>query len=291
MIPLAQSQVPTPTLGAPPKAPPVQSAMPSAVPVPFKPVDAQNNIPSTSISGRVTPNNPATLQPTPAPVATPSTPQAPAPPVPLATSPTAAPYATASTNTPGGAFDYLTKTIAPGAGVDRLSLAKSNLENYNTATDPEYKASINEAAQGGAAAGQIGSGQLRTRIGDLALARTRDLSTQGTKFLNDATSGSIDDAYKNINIAQDQQRFQAGQQETAFSQAQRQQAMDEALRSGDFQRYYQLLQAGYQGNPSDTQLALAGDYGAQASDAGKSAGSLAGNAVLAGRKNPLPLAS
>lgn len=260
--------------------PPLQDsgAPPTARPMPFKPVNTQAAPPPKFGAPVAPPRQPAPVaQASPGPVA---------PNIPLATSQGAQPYANAQATVPGSNTDYLSKTITPGAGVDRLALATSNLKNYNEATDPEYKASINEAAQGGAAAGQIGSGMLRTRIGDLALARTRDLSTQGTKFLNDATAGSIDDSYRNIGIAQDQQKFQAGQQQTAFDQAQRQTAMDEALRSGDFQRYYQLLQAGYQGNPSDTQLALAGNAGAQASDAGKSAGALAGNAVLAGRKSP-----
>jgi hypothetical protein len=189
------------------------------------------------------------------------------------------PYAGLATNTPGSSTDYTNKTITPGAGVDRLALAKSNFENFKTATDPEYAATLREAGQSGAASGQVGSGMLRGRLGDIGVTRARDLQTAQTGFLNDATSGSIEDQYKNIGIAQQQQGFQQGQQQTAFDQQQRTQALEEALKSGDFQRYYQLLQAGYSGNPSDAQLALAGNYGQQAGAAGAAAGGLAAGAT------------
>jgi hypothetical protein len=167
-----------------------------------------------------------------------------------------------------------------------LALAKSNFENFAQSTDPEYQATLRDANTAGAGAGQLGSGMLRGRLGDIATTRARDLQTAATQNLNDATSGSIDDAYKNIGIAQQQQGFQQSQQQSAFSQQQQTQAMQEALKNGDFQRYYQLLQAGYQGNPADTQLALAGDYGSQSSAAGAAAGGLAGSAV----RRPPPIA-
>jgi hypothetical protein len=245
------------------------------------------------------PANPALKAPTGIPadarggqVSTALSPAAPAAasaaPLPLATSAGATPYAGITTNVPGSATDYTDKTITPGAGVDRLALAKSNFENFAQSTDPEYQATLRDANQAAAGAGQIGSGMLRGRLGDIATTRSRDLQTAATSNLNSATSGSIDDAYKNLGIAQQQQGVQIGQQQSAFDQQQRKQALDEALRNGDFQRYYQLLQAGEAGSPADTQLALAGDYGKQSSAAGQSAGSLAGSAV---RNNQIPLAA
>lgn len=202
-------------------------------------------------------------------------PSAPSPtPIPLATAPGGSPYATMNDNKPGGAFDYLTKTIAPGPGTDRLALAKSNFQNFSDSTDPEFKASLRDASTQAAGAGQIGSGMARGRLGDIGLARTRDLETAKTGFLNDATAGSIEDAYRNVGIAQQQQGFQGDQQKTAFDQAQRQSQLDEALRNGDFARYIAILQAGESGNPSDTGLALSGYYGNQAGAAGASAADL-----------------
>ena len=60
-------------------------------------------------------------------------------------------------------------------------------------TDPEYKAALRDASQQAAGAGQIGSGMARGRLGDIGLARTRDLQSAQTGFLNDATNNSIED--------------------------------------------------------------------------------------------------
>lgn len=229
------------------------------------------NVPG--ISGRVTPNNSAPAA-APPPASTP-TPGAPPPaPIPLATSSGASPYATASTNTPGGAFDYLTKTIAPGAGVDRLALAKSNFQNFKDSTEPEYEATLRKAGQSGAAAGQVGSGMLRGTLGDIGLSRTRDLQSAQTGFLNDATNGSIDDNYKNIGIAQQQQGFQSGQQQNAFGQGVTQAQLEEMLKSGAFGRASTTAGLGFEGNPSDTALSLSGYYGNQAGQAGAGAADL-----------------
>lgn len=269
MIPLASGPTPDPSASIPrPLAPP------KPTPLPLAGSPAPNAGGPPPIGGPPTPTPLASAQ-TPNAGLPPAGGQAGAPsPIPLATGSGASPYATATTNTPGSSTDYLNKTITPGAGVDRLALAKSNFENFRTSTEPEYQAALREAGQSGAASGQVGSGMLRGRLGDIGLARTRDLQSAETSNLNNATEGSIGDAYNNIGIAQQQQGFQAGQQGTAFDQAQRQKSLDEALRNGDFSRYMQLLQAGDAGNPSGVATDLAGYYGNQAGAAGSSAADL-----------------
>lgn len=99
--------------------------------------------------------------------------------------------APATTGTPA----IPTPTVAaPSAPVDRLSLAESNFENFNKATDPAYQASLRSATSAAAGAGQLGSGQLRTSYGDLANQRALALDTQRQQLVNDATTGSIADA-------------------------------------------------------------------------------------------------
>lgn len=208
-----------------------------------------------------------------------ATPPQGASPIPLATGGGASPYASVSTNTPGSATDYTNKTITPGAGVDRLALAKSNFENFAQSSEPEFQASLRDASQQAAGGGQIGSGMARGRLGDIGLAHARDLDTARTGFLNDATNGSIEDNYRNIGIAQQQQGFQQGQQENAFGQGITQQQIEEMLRNGSFGRNATMLGMGNQGNPSDMALQLAGIYGKQSSDAGQSAGSLLGSSA------------
>lgn len=294
-LPLAPSG-PTTQTGTPPApidgpAPPRQGAIGALSPLPIgapPPQTAQPMGTALAAPGRIL-TRMASGNPT-NPWMAPETPATPAPsqtPIPLATSgpsgdPGVAdpvPYANITKNIPGTASDYTDKTITPGAGVDRLALAKSNFENFALSTDPEFRASLNEANQAGAGAGQIGSGMLRGRLGDIGVTRARDLQTAATQNINDATQGSIADNYANLGIAQQQQGFQQNQQQTAFQQQQQTQLLQEALKNGDFQRYYQLLQAGNAGNPADTQLALSGNYGTQASAAGASAGSLASGAV------------
>lgn len=180
-----------------------------------------------------------------------------------------------------GAGDYTGKTIQPGASTDRFGIAKSRLDEFAKASDPYYQKSLRDATSQAAAGGRIGSGMLRTSLGDLAYNRDLQLDSAGKGFLNNALEGSIDDSYKNIGIAQQQQGFQSDQQKTAFDQAIRNEQLNEALRQGDFSRYYAILNAGEAGNPSDTALSLSNSYGNQASDAGQGAANLVGSAINA----------
>jgi hypothetical protein len=180
-----------------------------------------------------------------------------------------------------GAGDYTGKTIQPGAGVDRFGIAKSRLDEFAKASDPYFQKSLRDATSHAAAGGRVGSGMLRTSLGDLAYNRDLQINSAGNNFLNDALTGSIDDSYKNVGIAQQQQGFQSDQQKTAFDQAIREESLNEALRSGDFSRYYQILNAGEAGNPSATALSLSNSYGDQASQAGAGAANLVGSAINA----------
>lgn len=129
------------------------------------------------------------------------------------------PYATTTSNVgPGSTANYLGTTIQPGPATDRLALAKSNFETYSKATDPAYQKSLRDATAKAAGVGQLGSGQLRTSYGDLAANRALQLDTQKQNFLDEATKGAIEDAYKNVGIAQQQQGFQAQQQAAAEAQ-------------------------------------------------------------------------
>lgn len=215
----------------------------------------------------------------PSPQAAPQGAAAPPTPLPLATGAGAQPYANATPNTPGSATDLTNKTIAPGAGVDRMALAKSNMANFRESEEPSYQADLREANQAGYGAGQGGSGMLRGRLGDIGATHDLRMRTAETGFLNDATSGSIDDNYRNIGIAQQQQGFQNDQQQQAFGQQMSIEQLMEMLRNGSFGRSATKLGMGNSGNPSDTALQLSGIYGKQASDAGSSAGDLLKNSA------------
>lgn len=157
------------------------------------------------------------------------------------------------------------QTILPGQQADRFALAKSNLANFASASDPYYQKSLLDAQKSAGASGQLGSGQLRTSLGDLAYNRDLQLGAQGTSFLNDALNNSVDDAYKNIGVAQQQQGFQAGQQQTAFGQGTTQAELQNELLNGATNRASTQLTQGNAGNPADTSLILSQLFGNQAS--------------------------
>jgi hypothetical protein len=108
-------------------------------------------------------------------------------------------------------------TITPGPGVDRYAIANDLLSQWDAASQPQFDRQIRDLAQNAAARGQVGSGMTRGAFADAS----RDYQTQRTNaqrgFLTDALTGSIDDAYKNIGIAQQQQGFQAQQGQNAFT--------------------------------------------------------------------------
>jgi hypothetical protein len=92
---------------------------------------------------------------------------------------------------------------APAQPVDRLQLATDQFNTFSKATDPAYQKSISDAnaaafgrgqGGGGVQNGATSSGQLRTSIGDLSLARQRDLDTERDTLLQHAQEGSIADA-------------------------------------------------------------------------------------------------
>lgn len=127
------------------------------------------------------------------------------------------PYATTADSSAGG--NYLGQTIQPGPQTDRVALAEHAFDTFARSSDPVYQKTLRDAEAAGAATGRLGSGQLRTSLGDAAANRQLQLDTARDQLITQATSDAINDQYRNIEIAQQQQGFQAGQQQTAYSQA------------------------------------------------------------------------
>lgn len=195
----------------------------------------------------------------PAPV----TPPAPVAPLPV---PTTTNNGTVSLSPTNPETALTTQTIGVGPTADRFKIAE---DRYN-AGQPAYEAALRTAQQHAFGAGRGVSGALRTSLGDAASAR----EGQRVGFLSDALQGSIDDAYKNVGIAQQQQGFQKGQQDTAFGQDIATKQLNESLTSGAFQRALQQLTAGNANSPDQVALILSQIFGNQASGAGNAASSL-----------------
>lgn len=86
-------------------------------------------------------------------------------------------------------------TVAPpSAPVDRVKLATDVFNQSAGSTQGAYDAASRDNIHNSAALGQIGAGGLRTREGNLQLARGRDLDLMREKLVNDATTGSVADA-------------------------------------------------------------------------------------------------
>lgn len=130
-----------------------------------------------------------TAAPLPAVGNTPAAPSiglAPAPPAAPGGGPMTPPAMTSSVPAP--------TVAAPSAPVDRVKLATDIFNQSANSTQGAYDAASRDNIHNSAALGQVGSGGLRTREGDLQLARGRDLDSLRQKLVNDATTGSIADA-------------------------------------------------------------------------------------------------
>lgn len=81
------------------------------------------------------------------------------------------------------------------AAVDRFKLAGDKWKTFADETAPEYEAMLQKADQRASARGALKSGMLRTDIGNISLARARDLDTEKRRVFNDAIEGSISDQF------------------------------------------------------------------------------------------------
>lgn len=296
---------------------PIQAPMPWERPVGSTP-NAGNTLPSAGApSAAITPNanglpvapanaSNATAPTTPSPAASTVTPASASP---SASTPTTDANGLPTTSgamsagnavnlTPATPSNSLTNmTIAPGQLADRYGIAQTKLQSLiHDTLDPQFAADNRDSIRSAAAAGAIGSGQLNTSLGDILARRTHDINSASTSFLGNALNSSIDDAYKNVGIAQQQQNFQQNQQNTGFNQqvtlqqlsdselgqqfsqlmttlgfnsTQMQQAFENAYKVQQLsddetgQSFYRALQqfiAGTSGDPAQIQAWLAGQY-------------------------------
>lgn len=184
----------------------------------------------------------------------------------------------ASTLTPVTPDTALTNfRISAGPQTDRVkTFQDATNSTIKNVIDPAYDASARDLNRYNFGAGRGISGAARTSQGDLANQREQriaDLSAQG---LANATTGSIDDAYRNIGIDMDEQKFQAGQQQTGFNQNLALQELSNAQTQAEFDRALQKLIVGSQGDPAAMEAWIASIYGGQSAQSAEAATHLAG---------------
>lgn len=139
------------------------------------------------------------------------------------------------------------RTIQRDPLVDRFNLARQQFDTFVQGTDPQYQAALRQANRYGAATGRLGSGDLRTDFGNLAQQRDLQLRTAQNEFLQGALGGSIEDQFRDIGIAQQQQGFQNQQQQQAFENELRRLGFSEEMLNSAFGRALQTYMAGQAG--------------------------------------------
>jgi hypothetical protein len=81
-------------------------------------------------------------------------------------------------------------------GPDRNAMARDQYSTWEAATAPDFEHSITDATDAAAAHGQIRSGQLTNRYGDLARQRVLDQTTARNQYMQQALEGSIGDTQR-----------------------------------------------------------------------------------------------
>lgn len=153
------------------------------------------------------------------------------------------------------------QTITPNNTVDRVKLAR---DAYNSAVtndlNPQFQADLRDTNRLSFGAGRGVSGQNRTRLGTVTSDYERTKANLENQLITGATTGSIDDMYKNLGIAQQQQGFEAGQQQTAFNQNYSLQQLSDSERSQLFNEAMQQFYAGNISDPAQFYELLASQY-------------------------------
>jgi hypothetical protein len=176
-------------------------------------------------------------------------------------------------------------------GPDRNAMARDQYNTWEAATAPGFEHSIQDATDAAAAHGQIRSGQLTNRYGDLAQQRVLDQTTARNQYMQNALEGSIGDTQRGFEdvsgaegkafgeglTGREEMRGERGYQQSQAEQAllnrirqQQAEAGAEAQSFGEGTTAYGLGMEGdptgaYQGasaQASDEAAAAAGDTGA-----------------------------
>lgn len=171
------------------------------------------------------------------------------------------------------------KTIAPNGSVDRVKNFQDSLQStISNVLDPAFQARQRDSNRYQFGAGRGVSGTARTSQGDIVSdygRQIKDLTTQG---LANASTGSIDDMYKNVGIAQQQQGFQKNLSDTAFNQNVVGTQLEDQLTNSASGRALQQTLQGFGMSPEQTSLILSQITGQQAGQAGQAASGLFGQA-------------
>lgn len=186
-------------------------------------------LPKPVDKGTLTGGAPAAATPTlptapAAPAATPSAlPTAPSTAPAVPTLPQSTPAATPAPASLSLAAPAAAATPTAPAPVDRLALAKSANDIFAQSDQRQFAADLRQAQQVAAGGGQLGSGMLRGKLGDVALTHSSAVDADLAQRLNAAQTGEI---------ADQQQAFENQIATSNLSLAQKTEALNEAVQTG-----------------------------------------------------------
>jgi hypothetical protein len=177
-------------------------------------------------------------------------------------------------------------------GPSRLDLAKSYLDAGNTGLDEQYAHDRQDATDAAGAHGQIGSGMLTNRYGDLFGGLERNKKAQELKYLTDASAGTIGDNLNALGAAsgaesqtygenaannaqtRTERDYQRTLAEQAIQQRIQQNAAEQTAKQQSFDNAARLYGLGNLNNPTGTYENAAANSSAEASGASSSMANL-----------------
>jgi hypothetical protein len=153
-------------------------------------------------------------------------------------------------------------------GPDRVALGKSYYDTFATQAKGNFDRAIHDATSAAAAHGQIGSGQLTNRYGDLTEAFNRENTGAASDFATHALEGTIGDRLNTLGAARGAENSIYGQEanarnelrgergyqqslaEQAIAQRIAQNQMEQGQQAQDFGQAATIYGLGNQGDPT-----------------------------------------
>lgn len=178
------------------------------------------------------------------------------------------------------------------SGPDRNAMAMDQYKTWEDATAPEFQHGITDATDAAAAHGQIGSGMLTNRYGDLSRQRVLDQTTARNAYMQDALGKSIGDrqtafedassaagtAYgQNVNsqnALRGERGYQSSKAEQALYNRIQQQMAEQSAQGQNFGQGLSTYGAGNTGDPTGAYQDASGQAGAEAQAAAGDTGAL-----------------
>lgn len=183
-----------------------------------------------------------------------------------------APWEAAAPGTFNATDNLINSEVTPGAGdPSRIDLAKDYFGQLGTQANRDFSHGITDATNAAASHGQIGSGMLTNRYGDLAaqLNETQQLAARG--LATDAAAGTIADNRSNRGEVRTERGYQSDLAQKALAQRIAQQTAEQGATQQAFDNAARLYGFGNANNPGTAYETAAGQA---TSEAGGNASSM-----------------